>query len=54
MSSREPNKFERFYWEGGKDGDASYSKTLAVRLLWPALDLVKDKLATAVGKSMNK
>ena len=51
MSSREPAEFENFYWEGGEDGDACYSENLAVKYIWPIFESVKDKLATAVGKS---
>ena len=49
MSFSKPAKYERFYWGGGGDGDAYYSKHLAA-LLCPLLEEVKPRLTSAIGK----
>ena len=49
MSSEQPAKFERFFWEGGEDGEAYYSRLVAEKF-WPGLDPVKYKLAAAIGE----
>ena len=49
MSSKEPSKFELFFWEGEGDGSAYYSRTHACAM-WPVLDPVKQALASEIGK----
>ena len=53
MSARKPAQFDRFFWEGGEDGNAYYSKEFGAKFFWPALDPVKYKLAAAIGKINN-
>ena len=49
MSSRDAGKFQLFFWGGGEDGSAYYSRNAAVSF-WPVLDPVKDMLASKIGK----
>ena len=49
MSSRKPAKFQRFFWGGGDEGSAYYSRNLAVGT-WSLFDPLKYVLTSAVGK----
>ena len=49
MSSQEPTEFQLFFWEGGEEGSAFYSRNLGV-LCWPLMDPAKHQLGSAIGK----
>ena len=49
MFSRQPDKFEQFFWGGGEDGSSFYTKNLAASVLH-FLDVMKHILVLAIGK----
>ena len=50
MSSKESAKFEIFFWNGGQDGSAYYTKHIAGRTQH-FMDRAKDVIGAAIRKS---
>ena len=48
MCSSKTTKYQRFFWSGGEDGSAFYTKNLAIHLR-NSQDTVKYMLASAIG-----